>query len=112
MRNSDSLLRRWAWAIIGLHLIVEVIFIGLAIAYLNLGFSTQLPAASYRWGLYLLYALVPLAAIGFAIDRNVVADETGWTPSRAYYLLSLPFVFNIAISAHYLYRRHQRMGVP
>jgi len=108
----DSSLRQWAWAVIGVHLVVEVAFIGLAIAYLNLGLSTQVPAVTYQWGLYLLYVLVPLAAIGVAIDRKVVAEKTGWTPSAVYYLLSLPFIFNIAISVHYLYRRHQRVGVP
>lgn len=105
-------IRDTAWILIVIHLVVEVAFIGLAIAYLNLGFSTELPTLSYELGLYLLYAFIPLAAIAFAIDREVVEEQTGWSPSAAYYLLSLPFVFNIAISAHYLYKRHQRLGVP
>lgn len=112
MTVSFRSIRDTAWIILVIHLVVEVTFIGLAIAYLNLGLGTRLPTLSYELVLFLLYAFIPLAAISFAIDRKVVEEQTGWSPSAGYYLLSLPFVFNIAISVHYLYQRHQRLGTP
>lgn len=98
--------------VIGLHLLVQLLAVALAIVYLNLGFGTVLPPATIRWPLYIIYALIPFAIIAFTIDREVVAEQSEWHPSAYYYLLSIPFIFNILISAHYLYKRHRYLDTP
>ncbi|MUV60432.1 hypothetical protein [Halobacterium sp. CBA1126] len=71
-----------------------------------------------------VFAMLPVAAVvlvGLALalcspafvyfDRQYLAAEAAWTPSALYYLMVVPAVAPFLALA-YVYRRHQRVGVP
>ena len=85
------------------YLLAEIAFIILAVSYP--GLSQYIPYVTLTVSVYVVFALIPFAVLAIHFDRQIVADRTEWTPSRVYYLIGVPVVFNLVLLVQYLYRR-------
>jgi hypothetical protein len=101
-----------AWRILAVHFVGEVALVAFVSLYLDTDLSTVVPLSVYRWSFYAFLGFLPVVAVALHYDREVYAERSDWTPSTFYYLVTLPFVFNVPIAALYFYRRHKHLGVP
>jgi len=97
------------WSLIAeAALIVPMLFpLGIVLAFLGPGIR--------RLGLFLvsLWAILifPVAGVAFHFDRKYVRAVSDWDPSVNYYWMAVP-VPGMAVTAYYIYQRHERVGEP
>jgi len=99
--------RKYAYQVLLVYLFAELFLVGLATVYYNLGFIKYLPQAVITVPLYAVVILIPFAVLAVSFDRQAVAEQTEWTPSRLYYLIGVPVVFNIVLLGQYIYTRRR-----
>ncbi|PSQ53997.1 hypothetical protein BRD20_00165 [Halobacteriales archaeon SW_8_65_20] len=99
--------RKHAYSVLLAYLFAELLFIGLVIIYYNLGFIKYLPQAVITVPLYTVVILIPFTVLAVSFDRQAVAEQTEWTPSRLYYLIGVPVIFNIVLLGQYIYTRRK-----
>jgi len=99
--------RKHAYRMLLVYLFAELLLVGLATVYYNLGFINYLPRSGFTVPLYAVVILIPFAVLAVSFDRQAVAEQTEWTPSRLYYLIGVPVIFNIVLLGQYIYTRRK-----
>ena len=99
--------RKHAYSVLLVYLFAELLLVGLATVYYSLGFIKYLSRAGFTVSLYAVVILIPFAVLAVSFDRQAVAEQTEWTPSRLYYLIGVPVVFNIVLLGQYIYTRRK-----
>lgn len=108
--NSAEPKRHWLSILLGLF-IYQLYLIALSVGYLLLELHTVIPFSVYRFSFYAYLVLIPLGAIAYIYDRKISEEPDEWIPSHWLFIITLPFVVNVAFSGLYVYRRYQASTV-
>jgi hypothetical protein len=110
-KHSTSDTAGWWWTLVAVNLAVFVaVFVGNEIA---LSLPAWLEPAKFFVGVIAVTAPA-VVAVAVHFDRRYVSTVSDWEPRSEYILLGLAMWVGIGVplAVLYLYRRHERVGVP